>query len=335
MYLAKQTKGTTTSYQIRASYQTTENSFRYRIIFDLGHDPRRFIDLFEEHIAIFDTDLIDAVSHHLQGDAESELEHLLYDFLPLETKRRLSMHPVRCRYNKPGPLTGTEREEIARQVHLFDRRRLYSLRYGAVDQSRLSRLHEKCCRPLLGQSRDEREYYFMHEEAVLNPGKYLQYIYAIFNLQQYFSQSFAPWLPEALAFLEIAEHFESALCRLNRDEGFWQNDQTIPFLHHHLSRYLIMFFDYAPAHRSFFAEYAKTFMADHRTFRWPERTPARSPEKIAEIFATSHQELKEMDREQLTRLYRRKAMQLHPDRGGDHDLFIELTEVYNELLRSK
>jgi hypothetical protein len=334
MYLAKLANGSATSYQIRTSSQTAEDSFSYRIIYDLGHNPRRFIDHFEDHIALFASDLIEAVSPHSQGDAESELEHLLYDFLPEETKRRFPMRPVRNRY-QPGPLTITDREKIARQVHLFDRRRLYYLRYGAVDQSRLSRLHEKCCRPLLGQSRDEREYYFTLEEGVLDPGKYLQYVYAIFNLQQYFSESFAPWLPESLAFLEMAEHFETELCRLNRDRRFWQGEETTQFLHHHLSRYLIMFFDYAPARRSFFADYAKTFMAGHRTFRWPERTMTRSPEKVAEIFATSHQELKEMDREQLNRLYRRKAMQLHPDRGGDHDLFIELTEVYNELLRTK
>jgi hypothetical protein len=96
-----------------------------------------------------------------------------------------------------------------------------------------------------------------------------------------------------------------------------------------------MFFDYTPARRSFFDDFLKTFMAGHRTFRWPERKPSRSPEKISEIFATSHEELKKMTRRQLSRLYRQKAMRLHPDRGGDHDLFIELTEVYQELLQTK
>jgi curved DNA-binding protein CbpA len=42
-----------------------------------------------------------------------------------------------------------------------------------------------------------------------------------------------------------------------------------------------------------------------------------------------------MTREQQNRLYRKKAMKLHPDGGGDHELFIELTEIYNELLRTK
>ena len=334
MYLAKLQEGSKTSFQIRQSYQTKENSFNYRIVYKLGNDPRLFIDHFEDHIVLFNNDLIDAVSTHTEGDGESLLEHLLWDFLPTETKRRLSMFQGRSGY-QTGVLTDDDRKKIASQIHLFDLRRLYYIRYGAVDQSRLSRLHEKCCRPLLGQSRDEREYYFAAEEKALKPGMYRQYVYAIFNLQKYFSQSFAPWLPESLALDEIAEHFEIELCRLNRDRLFWQDEKTTDSLHRHLSRYLIMFFDYTPTQRSFFEDFAKTFMADHRTFNWPEKKQSRPPEKISEIFATPYEKLKKLTREELNRLYRKKAMQLHPDGGGDHDLFIELTEVYHELLRTK
>lgn len=334
MYLAKLQDGLKTSFQIRQSYQTEENSFTYRIVYKLGNDPRRFIENFEDHVVLFNSDLVEAISARTSDDEESVLERLLWDFLPQETRRRLAMFQARNRY-RTGPPTDVDREEITRQIHLFDRRRLYYLRYGAVDQSRLSRLHEKCCRPLLGQSRDEREYYFAAEERALQPGNYLQYVYAIFNLQQYFSQSFAPWLPESLALDEMADHFEKELCRLNRDRRFWQKEKTIDSLHHHLVRYLIMFFDYTPARRSFFEDFAKSFMAGHRTFRWPERKQSRPPEKVSEIFATPYEELKKMPREQLNRLYRKKAMQLHPDAGGDHDLFIELTEIYNELLRNK
>ncbi len=334
MYLAKLPDGRGTNYQIRESYQTEEDSFAYRIVYNLGNNPRQFIEIFEDHIVLFNSDLIEAVSADSPGDGESVLEQLLWDFLPTETRRRLAMFQNRKNL-RTDPLSIKDRDEITHQIHLFDRRRLYYLRYGAVDQSRLSRLHEKCCRPLLGQSRDEREYYFSAEETALEPGKYLQYVYAIFNLQKYFFQSYAPWLPESLAMDEIGEHLQKEICRLNQDRRFWQAQATSKFLHHHLTRYLIMFYDYTPAHRSFFKEYAKTFMDGHRTFRWPERKPGMSPEEINEIFATTYDRLKKMTREQLNRLYRKKAMQLHPDQGGDHDLFIKLTEMYHELLRTK
>ncbi len=336
MYLAKLQSGSRIIYQIRQSFQTENKSFQHRIIYELGESPSRFIEPFQDHIVLFNSDLIDAVSVHTKGDGESEVERLLWDFLPPETRSVLSrFRNRRSRTFKTGPLSHLEKEEIFEQIHLFDRRRLYYLRYGAVDQSRLSRLHEKCCRPLLGQSRDEREYYFAAEEMVLEPGSYLQYVYAIFNIQKHFQQSFAPWLPEALAKDEMGDHFLTELCRLNSDDLFWQGKNVESSLHHHLKRYLIMFFDFAPVGRSFLNDFAKTFMSDHRKFRWPERKPSSSPEKISKTFDTPFEELVKMTREQLSRLYRKKAMYLHPDRGGDHDLFIELTEVYNELLCTK
>jgi hypothetical protein len=338
MYLARLQNGSKISYQIRESYQTEAQSeaqsFNYRIIYELGPKPNRLIKIFEDHIILFDDDLTEAVSAYAEGEVETILEQLLWEFLPRETRWRLSIFQARGKL-RPGPLTADNHKAIARQVHIFDRRRLYYLRYGAVDQSRISRLHEKCCRPLLGQCRDEREYYFTAEEKALEPGNYFQYVYAIFNLQKYFSQSFAPWLPESLAKDEMAEHFLEELCRLNRDRRFWQEEKPPDSLHYHLTRYLIMFFDYTPAIRSFSEDFVRQFMADHRKFRWPERKSSHSPERISKIFTTSKEVLDKMTREQLNRLYRQKAMQLHPDLGGDHDLFIELTEIYNELLRTK
>ena len=334
MYLAKLQSGPATSYQIRQSYQTEENVFNFRLVFELGNNPRHFIKALADHVVLFDNNLVQAVSGHTEKNGDAVLEHLLHDFLPQETQRRLTMFQSHRTYTS-GQLTNAEKKKIAAQIHLFDRRRLYYLRYGAVDQSRLFRLHEKTCRPLLGQSRDEREFYFTAEEKVLQPGKYLQYVYAIFNLQQYFDQSFAPWMPESLAFEEMAEYFEQELCRLNKDHRFWQEEQPSPSLHYHLIRYLSMFFDYTPAQRSFLADFAKSFMADHRTFRWPDRQAGSSSERISEIFATPYEQLKKMSRAQINRLYRKKAMLLHPDRGGDHALFIELTEIYHELLKTK
>ena len=334
MYLAQLRSGPAISYQIRQSYQQAEHSFDFRTIYDLGHNPRRFITEFADHVVLFDADLVQAVASHTKHNSEALLEKLLVDFLPEELLRRRTMFQGRSTYGVQ-PLTGADRESIAQQIHLFDRRRLYYLRYGAVDQSRLARMHEKTCRPLLGQSRDEREFYFIAEEKALTPGHYLQYVYAIFNLQQYFHQSFASWLPESLAFEEMAEHFEQELCRLNHNSRFWQSEQPSHFLHPHLSRYLFMFFDSTPHERSFMADFAKSFMADHRSFRWPERQAASSAEKIRELFATPYEQLHKMTRAELNRLYRKKAMQLHPDRGGDHEQFIELTAVYHELLKTK
>lgn len=334
MYLAKLQHGQQTTYQIRQSFATRKNRFQFRVLYDLGEQPDQFIDLFDDHIVLFDSRLLAAVSPYIEGDSDLELTRLLHNFLPPEVKRRQQLFPRRTKF-PAGPLTGDDRSAIASQVHLFDRRRLYYLRYGAVDQSRLSRLHEKCCRPLLGQSRDEREYYFLAEEMALKPGNYLQYIHAIFNIQQYFHQSFAAWLPEALARDEMEDYFLKELCRLHNDPTFWQSSPPGYPLHHHLTRYLIMFFDFNPANRSFGRDFVRSFMSGRRSFRWPEKGRKRGPEQVSRIFATPYDILKKMSRQDLNRLYRKKAMELHPDKGGDHDHFIELTETYKQLLKTR
>jgi hypothetical protein len=332
MYLAKRQQGTTIHYQLCCSRPVDGQGYSSSLIYDLGGNPSDHFQIVDEVIVLYRPELLRAVEEHQASEAE--LDELLGSFFPGETRRRLARGPKRRPFFG-GPLSPDERQEISAQIHLFDRRRLYYLRYGAVDQSRLSRLHEKCCRPLLGQSRDEREFYFAAEEACLAPGHYLQFVYAIFNIQQHFSGSFAPWFPEALARDEMADYLLEELCRLHADNRFWQGEDPGDTLHPHLVRYLIMFSDYSPASRSFAAEYSQAFRARHRNFRWPEKKTGYTPEKAASLFALSSADLQKINREDLTRLYRRKAMELHPDRGGDHQQFIELTEIYQSLLRSR
>ncbi len=332
MYLATITDGGACRYELRQSYGRGDGRFAHRTVFALGPSPGRFIEPFDDNSVLFDEDLLAAVTESCGGSGELLLEQLLWPFLPDEVRRRLALFPPRSRGGH-GPLSAAEQEAIHHQVHLFDRRRLYYLRYGAVDQSRLSRLHEKCCRPLLGQSRDEREYYFAVEERALQPGMYFQYIYAIFSVAKHFHQGFAPWFPEALARDQVDDHFLSELCRLNRDPSFFPDNHG-GALHPHLRRYAVMYFDYIPAPRSFHRHFAEAFMADRRRFRWPEREKI-SPQQVSAIFAMPLAQLERMSLPQLGRLYRQLAMRLHPDQGGDHDTFIALTEAYKQLRRAR
>jgi len=332
MYLAKLQQGSTLHYQIRQSYQTDGGDFSHRSLFDLGPEPSHYFSVAYDHVILFKDELLTDLSQALSHDPEPLLEKLLFDFFPLAARQKISTFKDRAAQYR-GRLSEVEKESIQKEVHLFDRRRLYYLRYGAVDQSRLTKLHEKCCRPLLGQSRDEREYYFMAEEKVLEPGSYFQYIYAIFNLQKYFKQSFAPWLPEALARNEVEEQFTTAICSLHRDQLFWQRIIPSKFLHRHLTRYLWMFFDYVPHQPSFQRDFARAFMDNHRQFKWPEKKAQASPEEIEEIFGVPSSELHGMKKEELNRLYRKKAMALHPDKGGDAEQFIILTEIYQSILK--
>jgi DnaJ-class molecular chaperone len=53
------------------------------------------------------------------------------------------------------------------------------------------------------------------------------------------------------------------------------------------------------------------------------------------IFDETEKTLKKMSRQELSRLFRRRARDLHPDKGGKQEKFVELTRAYDSLLRSK
>jgi hypothetical protein len=196
-------------------------------------------------------------------------------------------------------------------------------------------MHEKLCRPLLHSSRDEREYYFRTLERQIPPAEYHNYLYAALNLQRYFDVSYAAFLPEALSFSEISELMVEAICQLNEDQSFWLGEERDDLLHQHLQRYVVLFFDFSPGKRSIENSFVRNFINSHRKFRWPERKPDVNDEKIVSLFSTTFTELKKMEKQALTRLYRQKAMQLHPDQGGDQELFVELTEIYKMLIAEK
>ena len=66
----------------------------------------------------------------------------------------------------------------------------------------------------------------------------------------------------------------------------------------------------------------------------PPRTKVSITE-VVEIFGVSETDLKDMSKSELTRLYRQKAHELHPDKGGEHDAFVRLCEAYKQILARK
>jgi len=335
MYLATLEKAGAIRYEIRQSYLHAQNChFCFRTVFDLGSTPEDYLVELSEDICYFSSDLEDSISKETDKDPTRILETLLWDFLPEQEQLRLGLFKDRGKATVT-PLSEKDRLAIEKEVHLFDRRRLYYLRYGAVDQSRLFRLNPKLYRPLLGQSRDEREYYFMDLEKVLNPNEMKTYVFAIFDLQQHFTESFSSTMPEALDQLDIADHFVNEICMLNGDESFWAGNSMSFFLHYHLQRYLIMFFDHGYGRRSLFDDFVREFMGRHRAFRWPEKKTSVSSDAIVRAFSTEWQKLSKMSRKEVTRLFRKRAKELHPDGGGNHEQFIELSAAYASLLARK
>jgi len=334
MYLAKIKTGSLVNYEIRKSYyDAVTGLYRYRKVFELGAEPAKFIHNFSHHTVYFDEDLEKAVAIESEADPTIILEELLFEYLPFEERERINTFS-RKGYAKLSKLSDEELGEVDKYIHLFDRRRLYYIRYGAVDQSRIYRVNDKLYRPLLYKSRDEKEFYYKNLELSLSPVEFKKYVFVIFNLQRSFSESFSSFMPEALEQGKIDEAFEEEVCRLNRDDRFWQDGIHSHFLRDHLYDYVIRFFDYDYEERSFAYDFFRSFRAGHRNFKWPKRESQLSEQEIVKIFDEKMSDLKKLSGEDLSRLFRRKAKEFHPDSGGEAEKFIQLLEAYEELKKN-
>ena len=96
-----------------------------------------------------------------------------------------------------------------------------------------------------------------------------------------------------------------------------------------------MFFDYEFGESSQLQDYIKNFMNNRRRFKFPSVVRTVGWEEASVRLEIEKDTLKKMTKRELTIRYRKMAMQMHPDKGGDHEKFIKLTEAYQEVLKKK
>lgn len=334
MYLAsKKIKGRI-RYFIRESYQRG-GCFLSRDLIDLGPDPARHIiypggNAFYIHESIEDR-LIDLGV----GKSLDELEDIFWRFVDPEIRRVLEPFRRREDRHRAARNTGPPEDKNQAPLHMFDKRRVHYLKFGQTDQRNLGRVPPKLFRGLYRKSRDEIEHGIMAMEDALSPREYKSYTYTIFDLQRYFYESFAPGYPQMLNQTKVDEHFIEQICRLNEDPLFWAGMEAADGLHEYLVRYVLMHFDYDYTPGSFLEDYLRQFINSRREYRPPFKSTAASLKAAGSLLGISSADLKKMSRRELVRLYRRKAQQWHPDKGGDHDKFVKLTEAYRELIKTK
>lgn len=332
MYLARKRIGGKTSYSIRESYRSA-GAYLCRHLFDLGAEPAQFIVYPGGNAFYIDAVVEDGIRSLGSEPAPEEMEAIFWPFLDPDIRRKLE--PFRRQERQARSRRTAAEATDSPDVHIFDRRRIHFLKTGQMDPRLLGRIPVGMLRPLRHKSRDEIEQNFMEMEFVLRPREYKTYTYAIFNLQQHFQQRCASNHPEFLDPDEVDRCFVEEVCRLQRDASFWAGmEEAGDRLSDYLVRYAIMYFDHEYAARSLAEEYLRDFINRHRQYRPPPSVVIRM-EEMAAIFGRSREALKKMNRRDLWRLYRRKAQELHPDKGGDHERFVKLNEAYHRLLRTK
>jgi hypothetical protein len=333
LYLATKQIGGRPHYFIRETY-AHRNRFLSRNLFDLGTDPTRYIvypggNSFYIHESV--QEALNALEVYPKDD---ELEDIFWHFLDPGIRRALEVFRNRqkkLKIKKPQKAGNT----VPIRYHIFDRRRILYLRCGRTNQRNIACVPQKLFRILMNKSRDEIEQKIMEMEKILGAREYKIYTYSIFNLQDFFTQWFAQKAPKMLDQKAVDEHFLEEICRLNSDQMYWNGMETGDRLHEYLVRYVVMYFDYDYAPKSFIEEYIRKFINNHRTYRPPIQSRKTDLDKAGALFKTTPEALKRMSRKDLVRLYRKRSQTLHPDKGGDHEAFIRLTRMYRHLLRTK
>lgn len=325
MYLANITPHTRPHYVIRETYRSGEHLLS-RDLCDLGPHPWRHIRYPGGNAFYIDEGIEATVRRNGGRPGIHDLEDLLWDFVKPDIRHAVG-HFRRSRSKPKNRATASWKP-----AHVFDRRRMYYLRCGKMDQSRLGRVPERLFRPLAGKSRDEIEQLFISMESQLQAHERKAYLFTAFDLQRHFSEHFARTTPQWINAARIDECFEEELCTLYADAAFWDGMPPGEYRHAYLARYAIMFFDNDFSRPNVLEQMLNDYVNQHRQFRWPQASTSVSLQEASRVFETSGEALRQMSRVDITRCYRRLAQRLHPDKGGDQERFVRLTEVYQSLL---
>ena len=199
---------------------------------------------------------------------------------------------------------------------------MHYLRFGQMNQRDIDRLPLKFFRFLHNKSRDEIEQALMVMETVLSPREYKAYTYVIFDLQRYFHESFARSNPQMLSQDKVDDYLVDQVCRLNQDSNFWAGMTSGNSLGEYLVRYVLMYFDYDYAAGSFMDDYLRQFINSRRQYRPSHKKRTDVLKEASTIFGQTEEALKNMTRNELASQYRKRAQELLPVKGGDHDRFV-------------
>lgn len=322
MYVAVMRDGGRPRYELRRTVPV-DGGLGFETLADLGHDPWRMVHFGRFGMSCSEELLDDLARFDLDPD---DLDEAFAPFAP----QGYSAPSERGRVWRRTVLTRTQEDEIL-ALHPFDRRRMAYLRSGEVNLSRIDEVNPKMFRGLVGKSRDELEQLFLRMEREMPRRETRTYVHAVLNLQRHFANLTARTMPEAQEPDRLDEAFLHEFCAILDDPtfGFGLPGGAAGYLR----RYAFMHFDFDFPETDGFRRILEDFM---NGFRRPQPRPKPvQPERVRELFGLSMAEIRKMSRREFARVFRKKAMSMHPDKGGDHDAFVELLETYKRIVTTK
>ncbi len=326
-------------YILRETYRD-KDVWRHRDILDLGASPAQFIEYPGGKGYYFHESLEDRLrSEHVEYSSD-DLERVFLPFMRSDVRGIIERFQSRGG-ERPGDrwrkCSSEELLKSQQQLHSFDKRRLHYLRCGRIDIGELEGRPWKFLNVLLGKSRDEIEHTLEEMERILRPQEIKAYIFTAFHLQAHFPHHLLRDHPSALDPDKVDALFLEQVCRLNGDPAFFRGAEhhDSQVLQASLVRYVILYFDHAFG-GDMWEDWLENFMRRGRP--WRRQTPGDqevSNEEACAILGISTEECRKMDRDDLMRLYRERAKEAHPDKGGDHESFLKVKKAYESLLGKK
>ncbi len=187
---------------------------------------------------------------------------------------------------------------------------------------------------LVGKCRDEIENRIAFMELDLRPWEMRGYLYGIFDIAAGFAPKLTRFVPDAQDIDLIDKYFMEEMCRLNRDVSWLGSEarQTDSAdLHPYLHKYLFMFFDTYFSNRGNWKQRGRTSTSQGE---WTPPPPSGDSDHM-KAMGLSEEEFRTMSLHEFTSYFRKKALKLHPDKGGDHDRFVAFINAYQILMMRK
>ncbi|OPL16190.1 MAG: hypothetical protein AVO38_08990 [delta proteobacterium ML8_D] len=334
MYLVRQCqKDDSIKYLIRYSYQGETGAWLNKNLFNLGPDPEKYIVYVGDRAFYIDPSVEEAISSQGVTYNYNELEAIFIPFLDPEIRRVMEQFDKRGasrrRYSK------AELAVMQRDIHPFDRRRMCFLKFCHTNIEDLSNQPLPFFNILLNKSRDEIEQVIEEMEFMLSLPEKKNYLYAIFDIPRRFAPRLTRFLPDAQDLELIDKYLLEEICRLDRDSTFLDQG-AVPWetkgIHPYLRKYLIQYFDILYRRPVTYTSAGYRTQGDRRVWQPPAKS---SDKKHFKAMGISANEFSRMGRKEFIFLFRRKAKEMHPDKGGNHEAFIALQQAYQILIHRK
>lgn len=319
-------------YILRETY-LDQGVLKFRDLMDLGPNPSTYVH-YPGGNGFYFSPIVEKTLREKGVEVSSDdLEMVFRPFLDPWVRTVINRHQ---RAQRPRTRVPCDLEDLVpgqRNVHLFDARRLYYLRFGRMDSGELAARRWKFLDIFLCKSRDEIESIIAAMERELRPSEYATYVYAALGVQLRFPQYVREY-PAALHQAMVDAYVLEGLCRMDADKAFFlgvERNGDGGGLHPYLTKYAWLYFDF-----EFQVEiWDEAFGFGNRMGQQPAPRPALSLEQACLAFGISAEDFTKMTRKELIRIYRRKAKKMHPDKGGDHEDFVKLSKAYEHLLALK